>query len=245
MRIILKSLMSGLCFVCFLSYGTVIPAQPHIYVEGYASLEVEPDQVKFSLSITSTHLEADKAKVEVEKKLAHLLQLTNQVAIKNEDITTSPFQINPSYDWVNGQQNYKGTEVSLTVFVMLNDLKKYPELLNALSSSGITSIVNSQASLSNQRKIYKNAQEAALKDAKQKAEDLAQLQNKSVKDVHSISEFKTRQSEQYNLVPKSVAMSEPNRGRAEFDSNSGLASSQLKMGLMKVEATIYVVYLLK
>lgn len=224
----------------------VIPKEPHIYVEGFKSIDVSPDQVKFSLSIRQSELDAAKAKANVESRLSTLLKLTRNMGIADDDVSASPFQITPSYEWRNGKRQYKGTEVSVTIYVMLNDVSRYAQAINTFVDADITSIINSQAMLSNEREIKQKVMKMALADAKQKANDLASLQDKSIKDVHSISEFFTRQDERYSLRPNSqVSGNSLNRPPVMEMKSASSDYSNLKMGTMKASATVYVVYTLK
>ena len=232
-------------FLSLPSLASVIPNQPHVYVEGYKSIDVSPDQVKFSLSIKKTELDAQKAKANVESRLSTLLKLTRGMGIKDDDISASPFQVTPSYEWRNGKRHYKGTDVSVTIYVMLNDVSRYAEAINTFVNANITSIINSQAMLSNEREIRQKVLKMALADAKQKANDLASLQDKSVSDVYSISEFFTRQDDRYNLRPNSQISGNSLNRPAAIEMKAGASDySNLQMGTMKASATVYVVYLL-
>ena len=237
----MKALLFVLSIISFPLLSTVIPKQPHIYVEGHAEQEVIPDQIKISVSVMATNMDAEIAKIEIDEKSLKLFEATKVLGIKQEQITATPIQIYPAIEHQNGKSVNVGTRVSRNIDILLQDLTKYPALNDALVEAEITSKISSTVELSDERAIKKGVLMLAVNDAKLKASELAAIHGKEVKDVYSISEFKTRTEDAYNLRPNQEVYGQSyNTAQVRYRVPPG--SSVFKIGKMRVTATVYVVY---
>ena len=45
-----------------------LPGKPHIYVAGYAEIEVEPDEMTIDVALVATHAELAEAKADVDER---------------------------------------------------------------------------------------------------------------------------------------------------------------------------------
>ncbi|MDU0113417.1 SIMPL domain-containing protein [Psychrosphaera aquimarina] len=149
----MKALVFVLSIISFPLLSTVIPKQPHIYVEGHAEQEVIPDQIKISVSVMATHMDAEIAKIEIDEKSLKLFEATKVLGIKQEQITATPIQIYPAIEHQNGKSVNVGTRVSRNIDILLQDLTKYPALNDALVEAEITSKISSTVELSDERAI--------------------------------------------------------------------------------------------
>lgn len=226
------------------AFASVIPTVPHIYVEGFAEKEITPDQIKLTVSIAATHKMADKAKTEVDDKTLQLFNATKTIGLTRQHITATPLQISPVIDYENGVKVDKGTRVSRNIDIVLNDLSKYSQLNNLLVAAKITSKVASVVEMKDQRAVTKSVLMLALEDAKLKAQALASLQGKKIKDVHSISEFKTRKEDAYSLVPSQQIYGQSFKNSA-MRYRAAESENILEVGKMRATATVYVVYTLE
>ncbi|MDP5211964.1 SIMPL domain-containing protein [Pseudoalteromonas tunicata] len=238
----MKKILLVLSLISYSALASVIPNEPHIYVEGSSEFGVFPDQIIISVSLSSVNLDAEIAKSEVDQKSLRLFEAVKKLNVEKGDITATPLQINPAFEYEDRKKIDKGTSVNRNVDITLKDLKKYPQLNDILVKAGITSKISSIVEVSNERELKKKALMLALKDARLKAESLAELQNKTIKDVHSISEFKTREDNSYNLRPEqnvygqSYAVAE--QRRRVPPPTPGI----FEIGELRVTATVYVVY---
>lgn len=222
-----------------------LPAQPHIYVEGSAELEVEPDMMNFSLSIQTMNVDLAKAKADVDARSQLLIETVKKFGIKAEDIATTALNIRPEYEYKENQRVLIGNNVSRQVDITLRDLKKYPDMMKALVDAKISETINTNLTLSNKKSVEEKVQAAAMKDARERAERLAKSQGKSVGEPWSISEFNIRGDEVWKLVPNRQLMegaSSKTAMRLDAQANSG---EPFEPGKMKITAQLYVVYLLK
>lgn len=245
-------LTSGLLLLSISTLANPLPQQAHIYVEGSATVEVEPDEMQFTLSISETAKELATAKSVVDKKSNKLIALCKKLGIKTKDISTSTLRIYPQFKYNNGNREQTGTQVSRQIDITLRELDNYADVIKALVDAEITQTVNTKLVLSKPNEATDKALAKALSDAKQRADRLAKHQGAKLGGVHSISEFNSRQQEFYQLkvarqiVGQSTG-SVQGLSTAQARSNSLSSSGDnepFEPGVIKATAQVYVVYLL-
>jgi uncharacterized protein len=234
----------SLLLLSFPVLANPLPAQPHIYVEGSAELEVEPDMMNFSLNIQTLDLDLAKAKADVDARSRLLIETIKKFGIKAEDIATTALNIRPEYEYKENQRVLVGNQVSRQVDITLRDLKKYPEMMKAMVDAKISETINTNLTLANKKSVEEKVQTAAMKDARDRAERLAKSQGKSVGDPWSISEFNVRGDEVWKLVPNRQLMGRSSNKTVVLAEMMD-SSEPFEAGKMKITAQLYVVYLLK
>lgn len=222
--------------------ATPLPQQPHVYVEGAAELEVEPDMMVFTLSIQTVDMDLAKAKADVDARSRLLIEATKKFGIKAEDIATTALNIRPEYEYKDGQRVLTGNHVSRQVDINLRDLKKYPDMMKALVDAKISETINTNLTLSDKKSIEEKVQTAAMEDAKARASRLAKSQGLALGSPWSISEFNNRGNERWELRPNRELMGSSAKTVSAMRMDS---SEPFEPGVMKVTAQVYVVYLLK
>lgn len=237
----LISILASLLFSMNVLAGA-LPDQPHIYVEGSAELEVEPDMMSFSLNIHTVDLDLAKAKANVDARSRVLIETIKKFGIKADDVATTALNIRPEYDYRDNQRVLAGNYVSRQVDITLRDLKKYPDMMKAMVDAKISETINTSLTLADKKSVEEKAQNAAMKDARERAERLAKSQGKSVGDPWSISEFNMRNDENWRMVPNSQFMERTSKAMVADQANSG---EPFEPGKMKITAQLYVAYLLK
>lgn len=226
-------------------YANPLPAQPHIYVEGSAELEVEPDTMNFSLSIHALDIDLAKAKADVDARSRLLIDTVKKFGIKADDIATTALNIRPEYEYKDNQRVLVGNNVSRQVDITLRDLKKYPDMMKAMVDAKISETINTNLTLADKKSVEEKVQAAAMKDARERAERLAKSQGKSVGEPWSISEFNVRGDEVWRLVPDRHLMGKSSGVLAEALAPRDYPGEPFEPGKMEITVKLYVVYLLK
>jgi uncharacterized protein YggE len=223
--------------------ATPLPAQPHVYVEGSAELEVEPDMMTFTLSIQTVDIDLAKAKADVDRRSRLLIDASKKFGIKAEDIATTALNIRPEYEYKDNQRVLTGNNVSRQVDINLRDLKKYPDMMKALVDAKISETINTNLTLSNKKAVEEKVQTAAMDDAKARAGRLAKSQGQTLGAPWSISEFNNRGDERWQLTPNRQLMGSSAKEAGVM--RTADSSEPFEPGVMKISAQLYVVYLLK
>ena len=225
-------------------WANPLPAQPHVYVEGSAEVEVEPDMMTFGLSIQTLDLDLAKAKADVDARSKILIDACKKFGVKPADIATSALNIRPEYDYRDQQRVFAGNHVSRQVDITLRDIKKYPEMMKALVDAKVSETINTALTVSNKKVLEDKAQVAAMTDARNRAEQLAKTQGKTLGEPWSISEFNTRGNDRWELHANRQLMGSSAKNVAEMRVAMDSAEP-FEPGVMKLTAQVYVVYLLK
>ena len=240
-----KLLLLVVLMLAFPVSASPLPEKPHVYVEGSATVEVEPDMMTFSVTISKTDDVLSIAKSDVDRRSFELIELSKSLGIGNKDLATTTLRVNPSYIYKDNKRVPNGTTVSREVEITLKDLTKYAGIMAALVKAEISQTISTKLMVSNKNELTDKALVLAMQDARHRAERLAKSQNKKLGGVHSISEFMTRGEERYMLhvtrrvVGKSSSVihadiSMPSKPREPFEP-----------GVMVAKAQVFVVYLLK
>lgn len=240
MKQVIAGLLIGLLGVSV--QATPLPAQPHVYVEGSAEIEVEPDMMTFTLSIQKVDLDLAAAKADVDARSRLLIDTIKKFGIKAEDIATTALNIRPEYEYKERERVLTGNHVSRQVDINLRDLKKYPEMMKALVDAKISETINTNLTVADKKAVEEKVQDAAMADAKARANRLAKSQGKTAGEPWSISEFNNRGNERWELTPNRQLMGSSAKevGALRMDS-----TEPFEPGVMKISAQVYVVYLLK
>nr|WP_324259710.1 SIMPL domain-containing protein [Cellvibrio fontiphilus] len=238
-------LLGAVALFCANVGATPLPQQPHVYVEGAAELEIEPDVMVFTLSIQTVDLDLAKAKADVDARSRLLIDTIKKLGIKTNDIATTALNIRPEYDYKENQRVLTGNHVSRQVDINLRDLKKYPEMMKALVDAKISETINTQLTLSDKKTAEEKVQTAAINDAKARAGRLAKAQGREVGDAWSISEFNNRGNERWELRPNRELMGSSPSMKTDAMALQRVANEPFEPGVMKISAQVYVVYLLK
>jgi len=157
-----------------------------ITVQGSGVVEAAPDRARLQMTVGSRQNSVSKAKTEVDAKMAQLTAMVQQLGIASTDINNAPLRIYPEY-----QQDQKAVEmyrVERELTVQVRDLSKYPELLEQAAALGITQLAPAELVVSEPAPLYQQALQLAYADAEQKAQQLAKLSGRKIKQVHQIQE---------------------------------------------------------
>ncbi|HRH26262.1 MAG TPA: SIMPL domain-containing protein [Candidatus Paceibacterota bacterium] len=168
------------------SRGMGIDQVPHITVSGFGEIEAVPDVAVFTFDIRKeAKVQADSQKM-VTDVLNPLIQKIKDAGIEEKDIKTLGYNTYPVYD----QQVYRactsaycppsnpvirGYETSVTVEVKVreNDNTKAGEIVSLVTTGGATTVGGIQFTIDDEQAVLDQAREAAIADAREKAEALA------------------------------------------------------------------------
>ena len=163
-----KNLLIALTFFMALSQIHAQEIRPMITVNGEGKIKVAPDQVSISVSVESKGMKAADVKKANDLKVDGVLKYIKKMGIAKEDFQTTRVSLNDQYDYEKKKHNYVAVQ---SIEILVKDLTKYDELMEGLVDSGINNIGNIEFK-SSQIEMYKTkARIAAIKNAKEKAQD--------------------------------------------------------------------------
>lgn len=157
--------------------------QASVTVTGEGEAFAIPDIATFSFSMTATNKEVLSAQQEVTRKIDAALAFLRENGVAEKDIKTSSYDIYPKYEYnqivcirtpcPTQKQELVGYEVTQAILVKVRDTKKAGTLLGGLGTVGVTNVSGLNFSLDDKDAKQREARGLAIKDAEEKAKQLA------------------------------------------------------------------------
>ncbi|MEK7135351.1 MAG: SIMPL domain-containing protein [Patescibacteria group bacterium] len=159
------------------------PAYNVITVSGEGEAFAVPDIASFSFSVSMDAATVSAAQEGVTKKMDAILAQLKDMGIEERDIKTSDYSVYPKYVYGSApcSMNYcppserkqDGYSANHSVSVKVRETEKAGEALAAAGSAGATNLSSIAFTVDDEDKIVAEARALAIKDAKEKAEMLA------------------------------------------------------------------------
>jgi len=171
-------------------YIGISPKQAHSFtITGEGKVTGVPDVAKIQLGYSiEKKTVAEAQKDNTTKMNAIIDKLKKDFKIDPKDIQTVNYYISPQYDWSNGKQSLRGYLVSQDIAVKVRQLDSVSKVLDAAGNIGLNQVGNLTFEIDNPEKLKQAAREIALKQAKDKAEALANVVGVKLGKVISFSE---------------------------------------------------------
>jgi uncharacterized protein YggE len=151
-------------------------AEREISVQGRGEIQARPDIAEFTMGVqTGPQPSAEAAMKLLTERFNAVAEGLQQSGIKEEDIKTTNLSIQPIYDFLEGRQSLRGFEASENVTVKIRDLATIGDVLARATSQGINQASGISFTIDDPSTLQLEAQTAAIKDARDKAEELAKV----------------------------------------------------------------------
>lgn len=160
-----------------------------ITVSGSGQANAQLDQAVVSLGVQTEAAAAEHAMAENNDKLQSLLNTLEQSGIAAEDIQTQALQLYPRYTPEPRQVPQVEAYVAMNrVEVKVREIEQLGDLLNAAVQVDGNTIQGIQFEVSNPSRSLDQARQAAIEDARHKAEQLTSLLDTQLGEVLVIDE---------------------------------------------------------
>jgi uncharacterized protein YggE len=181
MQVASHRLLRGTAFlaaaVCIAS-GQVQAQQPQstpegrVIVIGEGSVHVPPDYAQIRSGVTTRAKTVKEASEANSKLMGAITAALLETGIGQKDIQTARFSIQPVYapPQPAAEPKLSGYSVSNQVAVTIRQISKVGEILDRLVTAGVTDVGNIAFLLSDPSRALDQAREAAVADARRKAE---------------------------------------------------------------------------
>jgi len=146
--------------------------EARIIVIGEGSVSAPPDYARITSGVTTRAKTAKEASDADAKAMAAVLAALQAAGIEQKDIQTSRFSIQPVYTspGPNMEQRLTGFSVSNRVGVTIRQIDKVGDILDRLVTAGANEAGNVEFLHADPSKTLDRAREAAMADARRKAE---------------------------------------------------------------------------
>ena len=145
-----------------------------ITVSGEGEVQVVPDLARLVFNVETTHAELARAQAENASRLAAVIASLTSLGVAERDLQTSGYHAQPRHDYLV-QDRLVGYQVVNGVRATVRNLARLPELLDAAVAAGANLVHGVQFDVSDKEDALRRAREAAVRDARARAEQYAAL----------------------------------------------------------------------
>ena len=170
------------------------PIETGVTVEATGLVKVVPDAVQFNFSVFAIDASSSGALKRAHELASQAREALDKANVDKDEIATQSINIYPEYSYSqDGVQNLVGFRATQSFAVTLRDTTSAGEVVDAVVASVGTdlSIDTLAPILINSKDAAEQARENAIKIAKDKAEDYADLLGVDLGNVISVREFAT------------------------------------------------------
>ena len=169
------------------------PPEHTIAVTGSGKVTVVPDLATINLGVLIEKNTAKAARQAAAESMTQVVAAIKALGIDEKDIATTTISLQPVYNYNTngGNQTIRGYQLQNAVTVTVRDLEKLGDVLDNSVVSGATQVNGITFDVADRTAAEAKAREAAVADAKAKADTLAKGVGVSVTGVSSISETVT------------------------------------------------------
>ncbi|WP_137225889.1 oxidative stress defense protein [Shewanella sp. MEBiC00475] len=209
-KILLTSIISASLFTLTAtsSLSTVQAAElsfSHIETVGTSTIEAAADMAIINVQVSVKADSAKAAKDKADEAVSQFMQRLLKAGVDKKHIQSANLQLNPQYTYVqNEPRKLTGYSASRQMTITVIDLNRLNELLDSALVEGINNVNNIELKSSQEAKIIAQARQAAIDDAKQKAQSLAKGFGEQIAGVWEVRYFpqQANQPEMYRASMK-------------------------------------------
>jgi uncharacterized protein YggE len=160
-----------------------------ITVHGTGSSSVSPDRASVQMSIVARSATLSAAQAAAAAVTAKVLDMSGKLGIDRERIDTTGSSVRPDYRWnrEREEQELRGYVAQRQIRVDVRDLEKLGALIEGAVEAGVNQVSPPQLDSSKRRESYREALDAAAKDAQANAAQLAKSLGAKLGDALQIT----------------------------------------------------------
>jgi len=159
-----------------------------ITINGQGEVDAKPDLTTITLGVVTEGDTVEAIQTENTNKMNSILDMVKGLGIKEADIKTLNFSVNPRYDWDEGERKEVGYEIRQNVQVKVRDEANTSKILAESGKLGANQVGGLNFTIDDPTKFEQEARLDAIKDAQDKAQELADELGLKLVRVVSFSE---------------------------------------------------------
>lgn len=162
---------------------------PLLSVSGQGIAQAAPDEAIVTISVTNHAADAKTAQQVNASKAAAIQNAIKALGIDDKDIQTHNYSFYPTYSSERGQENeINGYQASNSILVTIRDLELVGRVIDTALGYGANQISSLDFRIRNTEKLRKEALTAAIRDARNKADIIAQGLGMRIVGIKTVSE---------------------------------------------------------
>lgn len=165
----------------------------HVETVGVSELAVAADMAEINVEVSVKAPTAKAAKIDSDQAVAKFIARLKKAGISRDEIQSANLNLQPQYKYEKNQPaELIGYTASRRVIVTLDELANLNDILDSALEEGINRVNNIALKTSKETEYMNMARMAAIKDAKQKAQFLAEGFDEKLDGVWEIRYFEQR-----------------------------------------------------
>ncbi|MEP7167364.1 MAG: SIMPL domain-containing protein, partial [Candidatus Woesebacteria bacterium] len=146
-------------------------------VTGQGEITTAPDSAEINLGIQATDSTVQAVQDKGNRTINQITQDLLSMGVEKADIKTVNYSLYPNYDYRSGSQKINGYALNVSLQVKAKDFTKISQIVDTATKDGANQVGGVSFTLSDDKRkeIEDQAREAAVKEAKAKAESLSRL----------------------------------------------------------------------
>ncbi len=186
--------------------GKAVRDRDMITVSGEGKVTATPDLAQISLGVQTDGLTVKQAQTTNTQKMNAIIAAVKSLGVADKDIQTNNYSISPKIDWSNGKQNITGYTVSQNVTVKVRALDKAGDVLARAGELGANQVGGINFTIDDPKALQDEARIKAIKDARTKAQQLADEIGLTIVKVVTFSESNGYIPPVYPIMNKAMDM---------------------------------------
>ncbi|PIR58110.1 MAG: hypothetical protein COU71_00365 [Parcubacteria group bacterium CG10_big_fil_rev_8_21_14_0_10_38_31] len=193
-------------------------------VSGEGKVVAIPDVAQFTFNVvTEGDVDVTKLQAENTVKTNKAINFIKENGVEDKDIRTLSYNIEPRYQYYNcgvrplyTSETYPiqepcppseivGYTIRQTISVKVRDFSKTGDILSGIVENGANTVSSLNFTIDDQKGIEKEARDIAIKEAREKAREIAKTAKFRVGDIISINEGYSTPFVRYSLSETSMA----------------------------------------
>ena len=226
--VLAASAFAGVGAPRFIRADTGDPRPGTLSVTGTGVVKTQPDTATTSFGVTTQAGTAQEATAQNAEAMAKVIDALKRAGVDPKDLQTQLVSLDPRYD----QQGRAvvGYSASNSVSAIVRKLSQVGDVIDAAIAAGANNVSGPSLSRGDRDKLYRDALDSAMADAKAKAAVLAKAAGVSVGAVQSMTEGQ----QGGGPVPLTFAA-------ARLDA----AATPIEAGTTSITATVRVVFVIR
>ncbi|CDQ20082.1 SIMPL domain-containing protein [Halobacillus karajensis] len=142
-------------------------------VNGTGKVHVRPDVVNVNIGAVTQDMNLEKAQQENAQIMEQVRTQLMAAGVPEDHIQTADYFIFPEYDYVDGQQVFRGYQVTHTFNVTIEDVSQTGYIIDTAVANGANRISNFEFTVKDPYQNYQDALKVALRNAGANAQTIA------------------------------------------------------------------------
>ena len=184
----MKKFLALLAALMMLSAVSLAAAETRITVSGTGETRISADTAVISMGVSARDKDVLEAQQTVNERIAKIRQALTGIGVAEENINTDYMSIYAIYDYDDDVEKVQAYSASMTLAVKVADMEIVGKVIDEAFAAGANTLNGISFSASDTAAAEKESLQAAVADARAKAEILAEAAGLKITGIEIISD---------------------------------------------------------